>query len=117
MSNSVPSVKLCRVVIGPETAARIEGRFHLREIDTVAVKGKTMPLRIYEPAEDELPHFAPYAEALECYRDRQFGAAVTLWEALADDDGPSAVMAARARRYAEDPPSEDWSGVFVMAEK
>jgi hypothetical protein len=45
------------------------------------------------------------------------GAAAALWEALADCDGPSSVMAARARRYAEDPPSEDWDGVFVMAEK
>ena len=45
------------------------------------------------------------------------GAAAALWEALADCDGPSAVMAARARRYAEDPPSEDWDGVFFMAEK
>ena len=113
----LPGVYGCRVVIGPETAARIEGHFRLREIDTVAVKGKTAPLRIYEPAEDDLPQFAPYAEALKCYRDRQFGAAAALWEALADCDGPSAVMAARARRYAEDPPSEDWDGVFVMAEK
>lgn len=113
----LPGVYGCRVIIGPETAARVAARYRLREIDAVAVKGKIEPLRVYEPAVDAPPHFAPYAQALEHYRNREFGAAAALWEALADRDGPSATMAARARNYAQNPPSEDWDGVFVMTGK
>jgi len=111
----LPGIYDCRIVIGPETAARIGERFGLREIDAVTVKGKAEPVRIYEPATEAPPYFAPYAEALERYRERQFEAAAAIWEGLAD--GPSAVMAARARNYAKDPPPEDWGGVFVMTGK
>lgn len=33
------------------------------------------------------------------------------------DDGPSKVYYARCRHYIENPPPEDWDGVFVMTTK
>ncbi|MCK4540687.1 MAG: tetratricopeptide repeat protein [Spirochaetales bacterium] len=33
------------------------------------------------------------------------------------DDGPSKVYFARCKHYVENPPSEDWDGVFVMQTK
>lgn len=33
------------------------------------------------------------------------------------DDGPSKVYLARCRHYIENPPPEDWDGVFVMTTK
>ena len=33
------------------------------------------------------------------------------------DDGPSKVYYARCRHYLENPPPEDWDGVFVMKTK
>jgi len=33
------------------------------------------------------------------------------------DDGPSRVYLARCRHYMENPPPEDWDGVFVMKTK
>jgi adenylate cyclase len=113
----LPGVYRCRIIIGPETADRVKDRFCLREIDAVAVKGKVEPLRIYEPAIEMPSHFAPYAQALELYREHQFGAAAEIWAGLADDDGPSAVMAERARDYVVDPPPKEWDGVFVMTGK
>ena len=113
----LPGVYRNRVIIGPETATRIGDRYRLREIDAVTVKGKDEPLRIYEPAVDAPPRFAPYEKALALYRDRQFSAAAEIWETLAEDDGPSAVMAERARNYALDPSPEDWDGVFAMTGK
>jgi tetratricopeptide (TPR) repeat protein len=49
-----------------------------------------------------------FREALECFA-----------KALkADpDDGPSKVYYARCKHYLENPPAEDWDGVFVMKTK
>ena len=33
------------------------------------------------------------------------------------EDGPSKVYYARCKHYVEDPPPEDWDGVFVMKTK
>ena len=33
------------------------------------------------------------------------------------EDGPSKVYYARCKHYIENPPSEDWDGVFVMTTK
>jgi hypothetical protein len=33
------------------------------------------------------------------------------------EDGPSKVYYARCKHYAENPPPEDWDGVFVMTTK
>ncbi|MBN1685979.1 MAG: hypothetical protein JW852_04945 [Spirochaetales bacterium] len=33
------------------------------------------------------------------------------------DDGPSKVYYARCKHYVENPPPEDWDGVFVMTTK
>lgn len=33
------------------------------------------------------------------------------------DDGPSDVYLARARQFKENPPPDDWDGVFVMKTK
>ena len=97
--------------------------FLLREIDRVAVKGGSAPITLYEPvaelseATDE--HHAltrRYVEALGLYRARRFAEAWEAWKAQAAD-GPSAVMAERARRYVESPPPEDWDAVFALTGK
>ncbi len=36
---------------------------------------------------------------------------------LDPEDGPSKVYYARCKHYAENPPPEDWDGVFVMKTK
>ena len=96
--------------------------YRLRELDLVAVKGKTQPVKVYEllgfsdevlapQREEALEH---YARGMEAYHrrdwelaERYFGAALE-----ADpSDGPSRVYLERARNYSTEPPPADWDFV------
>jgi adenylate cyclase len=114
----------CSVVIGPTTAKAVADRITLRELDSVLVKGLDEPLTIYQPIArygEETPEQArtaqQYRDALEHYRNRQFKTAYEMWEQLSATDGPSSVMASRAREYIEKPPSSDWDGIWVVSPK
>ena len=61
-----------------------------------------------------------FAEGRKLYKLMQFKEAQNKFtEALAVDstDGPSKVYAERCEHYCENPPPEDWDGVFVMLTK
>ena len=110
---SLPGLYGCAIVLGGATARALDGRLPLRELDLVAVKGRSEPLTIYEPGRDE----PRYAEALAHYRAGRFAEAEAIWSDLADKDPPSAVMAARARDFRAEPPPETWAGVWTLATK
>ena len=117
---SLPGIYDCQIVVSGETAGRVADRFIMRELDRVAVKGKAEPLRILEPlsnldATEPPESFVRYEEALAAYRDRKFTETVAIWDEIGD--GPSLVMASRARVFADSPPAEPWDGVWVMTTK
>jgi hypothetical protein len=61
-----------------------------------------------------------YAEARKHYKLMEFDKAKDLFaKALRvdPDDGPCKVYYARCKHYVENPPPEDWDGVFVMTTK
>jgi tetratricopeptide (TPR) repeat protein len=61
-----------------------------------------------------------YAEGRKHYKLMQFEKAKeSFGKALRVDpeDGPSKVYYARCKHYLENPPPEDWDGVFVMTTK
>jgi tetratricopeptide (TPR) repeat protein len=67
--------------------------------------------------EKVLRHFA---EGRKHYKMMDFsGALEHFTQALSIDpeDGPSKVYQARCKHYIENPPAEDWDGVFVMQTK
>ena len=112
----LPSVYDCRIVLGQTTAILVEDRYTLRELDMVAVKGKAEPLHIYEPlGESETARREDYGQALARYREQSFEEAAAIWDRL--DDGPSGIMADRARSFLKFPPPETWVGVWVMTTK
>ncbi len=61
-----------------------------------------------------------FAEGRKQYKLMNFGAAKDYFaQALKIDseDGPSKVYYARCKHYIDNPPPEDWDGVFVMKTK
>ncbi len=121
---SMPGLYRCDIVVGPTTATVVGDEFLLREIDRVAVKGGSDPITLYEPMAElseatDAQHglVQRYVEALALYRARRFAEAWEAWKAQGSSDGPSAVMAERARRYVGTPPPGDWDAVFVLTGK
>jgi adenylate cyclase len=97
--------------------------FVFRRIDRVAVKGKSKGIDVYEllgAAGDDIPLLAAarqYEAAFEAYLASDFSAAIALLEPQAGQDTPSAILLARCRAFAAEPPSADWGGVHVAASK
>ncbi|HJU15366.1 MAG TPA: adenylate/guanylate cyclase domain-containing protein [Stellaceae bacterium] len=125
----VPGDYGCRIVVGPRTAALIEDRFLLCELDWIKVKGKEEAIAVYEllgeksdagPA--EIAYVAQYRAALEQYRAGDFAGAEEQWRRAAhpflDRSGPSPprIMAERCAALRTAPPAE-WDGVFVKNTK
>ncbi|HEY2773230.1 MAG TPA: adenylate/guanylate cyclase domain-containing protein [Candidatus Binatia bacterium] len=100
--------------------------FVTRELDVVAVKGKALPVRIFElvgraadaaSTSDLVTHFAT---ALGLFRKREWARAEAAFMALLEaypGDGPSNLYVKRCRIFASDPPPADWAGVTVMETK
>ncbi|MFW5770406.1 MAG: tetratricopeptide repeat protein [Spirochaetota bacterium] len=61
-----------------------------------------------------------YNLGLTAYKQRKWDEAIKSFEmALNIDpkDGPSRVYIERSRQYRENPPADDWDGVFIMKTK
>lgn len=72
---------------------------------------------ITEEKKKVLDHFS---EGRKLYKLMEFDQAITQFaQALQVDpnDGPSKVYYARCKHYIDNPPPEDWDGVFVMQSK
>jgi adenylate cyclase len=99
-----------------------------REIDLIRVRGRAAPVAIYEAlghhSEDSFPYRAEVLEAfstgLELYRRREWAKAESRFrQALAGHpgDGPSRIYLERCRIYSDDPPPEEWDGVWAVQHK
>jgi len=111
------------IIISGNTAALVEGAFLLRELDLVRVKGRGEALRIYEligaadmPLSAEQRELLGLYEAgLGPYREQRWDEALELFTKcllLSPADGPSRLMSRRCRNYRENPPPQDWGGMF-----
>ena len=124
---SLPKEYGCTVVVGENTAAKIESDYLLLELDWIRVKGKEKAIGVFTPlrevaaarAEDRA-FVEGFAKALANYRAGRFDAARTLWLALDDPfgaHGPSRVMAERAAEYVDAPPPMPFDGIYVRTSK
>lgn len=61
-----------------------------------------------------------FSEGRKQYKLMEFEKAADLFKKALEidpDDGPSKVYLKRCKHYVENPPPEDWDGVFVMTTK
>jgi adenylate cyclase len=114
-----------RIVVDEPTRSGTEGVL-FRELDAVRVKGRSEPVRIFEPlaigsgTAEQQGLAAAFDEGLAAYRERRFEAAQTAFEralSFAPDDRASQIFLERIQALAADPPGEDWDGIWTMDAK
>jgi adenylate cyclase len=99
-----------------------------REIDLIRVRGRTMPVAIYEAIGHHTAESFPnrdtvlgaFDAGIRHYRRRDwFGAERHFREALAGNpgDAPTKVYLERCQYYRQHPPPDDWDGVWAMQGK
>ena len=108
-----------------------------RLIDLVAVKGKSIPIAVYEPLPGEggqrsktmnnSIYAAKFNEAFDHYRNRRWDEAIAMYESFLSDaaenpgrpgpDQPTTLMIERCKQYKTSPPPDNWDGSFVMTTK
>jgi adenylate cyclase len=121
------------IIVNETTYASIANSGYLcRELDLIRVKGKTLPVTIYEligrqgqpsdygPVEDTQRRLEQFRQARELYIQRQWDRAQKSFETILaewDSDGPSRTYWKRCQEYLFDEPPSGWDGVFTMTHK
>jgi adenylate cyclase len=113
------------IIVNDRTASLVPD-YTFRELDLVRVKGKTEPVAIFEPlgpsadlSAETTEMLQTYMTALSAYRDRQWDLAATSFETLRQhsDDLLYNVYLDRSNDFGQNPPSDDWDGVFEHLSK
>jgi adenylate cyclase len=109
-----------RILVSEETVLAARGTVLARELDLLRVKGRQLPVRVYELVDvagaPPPAHLARFAEGLALYRARRFTEARELFLS-SPEDPPSRIFAARCEALSTLPPPEDWDGVFSLETK
>jgi len=114
------------IVISENTYRQVKDQFVCRELDKIRVKGRKLPVTIYELMGPmaERSRFEPlltrFNHGLTAYRTQDWRTATgELGELLAEfpDDGPTQILLDRAIEFAARPPELDWDGVYEMKSK
>lgn len=108
------------ILISESTYREVHTDFVIRPIDRVVVRGRHHPVDIYEVLGDQtyrLSHAqALFCEGLDAYRRRDFAKAGQLFREGAAHDRPCQVFLARCLFLLEEPPSQDWDGVWIWSD-
>mgnify|MGYP003700675903 CR=1 FL=1 len=116
------------ILLSEFTYEQLRGSYRMRPLDHVVVKGKTKPVTIYECMDhlddDQIPNIVDllslFTDGVRCYRARDFQKARTRFEEvlrIRPDDAPATLYIKRCRVMLEQPPTDDWDGVWVMTDK
>jgi adenylate cyclase len=115
------------MLISESTKEALNNGFLLRLVDLVAVKGKKVPVKMYEvikksakATEQDKDLVAQYEDALKDYFAKNFSSAMHKVQSLLQtypNDGPSKTLLERAQHFQTNPPPADWDGAWVMTKK
>jgi adenylate cyclase len=116
-----------QILVSESTAQAIGSEFEMREVDAIAVKGKTETTRVFEVMSvagllsEELRRLLErYDHARAMYLAQEWDLAEkTFRECLKirTNDGPSRVLLERIQFLRRNPPGKDWNGVWYLREK
>ncbi|MFQ5864209.1 MAG: CHASE2 domain-containing protein [bacterium] len=115
------------IIISEFTYKAVRRQAIVRELDLVRVKGKKKPVRIYElrglgaiPSIEQDLIIDVYTQALNFYKELKWYQALTEFKRILryfPTDGPSRVYIKRCLDFIEQPPPEDWDGVYDFTAK
>ena len=120
------------IQVANETYSACKDKFIWRDLDYVRVMGKTEPAQVYEliavkgqETEQDKTILKAYHEALELYRNQDWDKAKDAFMA-ADEledmfpgrkSNPSRVYIPRCDHWKDNPPGDDWDGVWTLTSK
>jgi len=115
------------IVISEYTYERVKDFMYCRELDSVRVKGKKLPVKIYElicekeKAHEHEPYVKLFEEALSLYRQCRWDEAIAMFRRVMETrpggDPTSEIYIQRCLDLKNDPPPQPWDGVYTMTRK
>ena len=110
-----------KILIGEGTHELVKDKIGSRLIDTVAVKGKKMGVKVYELLSSVAAQndYLVYKQALAVYKKGQFKTAGKLFANFLKSnpaDGPSKTFVNRCRQFMAEK-SENWDGIYRATSK
>lgn len=110
-------------LISAATVQLLNENYHLRELDLLRIRGKSKPVPIFEVightntalSEAHASMLEHFRNGMASYRERdwiravgEFGMALR----ISPNDMPSQIFCSRTSHYLQNPPSDDWDGVW-----
>lgn len=113
------------IIISEPTYLPAKEHLEVRELALIKVKGRKLPVRIYEllglkgeVPEERLQAARAFEAGLIEFRARRFGPAWEIFLSLAQKgDRPSGVYVEVCEQYRRTPPPEEWEGSYQMEHK
>ncbi len=114
-------------LLASETTRQKAPDYVFREIDLVRVKGKNEPVAIYEPlgqrdtvSNKTFDELDLHQRALDAYRKQDWDKAIQLFRTLVQDFKQRklyTIYQERSQIFRDNPPGDDWDGVFTFTTK
>lgn len=113
------------ILISKSTNDKLGDTFLRRHLDRIRVKGKHLPVDIYQlfvdsTSEESHDLKIKFEHALELYFEGKFPESLREFRELQEsypDDHPTQTYIERCQHNIEEPPEGEWDGVFIMTEK
>jgi adenylate cyclase len=115
------------IIVSEMTHERVRGEILGRELDSVRVKGKAQPVKIFEllarrpqVSSEQKARVEEFHAALADYKKRQWNRAVQAFQSIVKrhpDDGPAKLYVERCQTLEKNPPPENWDGVYTLTAK
>ena len=114
------------IVISEYTYGVVKEEMFCRELDAVRVKGKKLPVKIYElicerkDAAEHEEYIGRFHAGLAHYKAARWDEGIAAFKSVLEirpDDPPAKLYIQRCQDLKENPPEGEWDGVFTMTRK
>ena len=114
------------ILISEFTHERVKDEFACMELDRIRVKGKNLPVKIYQLIgekglpDDHMEAVALFEKGLQLYKQQHWDEAIEVFQSVVDMQKgvySAEMYIHRILDLKSNPPGPDWDGVYVMKTK